>query len=300
MISVVIPTHNRATLLRRAIDSVLSQTYSDLELIVVSDGSTDETPSVVAEYAKKDSRVRFVELMPGRGGNVARNMGIEASNGEYVAFLDDDDEWLPEKLKKQVSVFNSEPRIGIVYTGVHILYVDEQIEYNSLSREKGDLSKKILFDNCIGTTSTVVIRKELISKTGVFDEKLKALQDYDLWIRFCQVCDVGVVSEEMINYYNYTGTVQVSSATRKYVDAFKVINNKYREYFDSLSEDEKKAKLHNEYILLSNKAMRNGDGRLARQYLKKDLRLKFNKKAIIYYCFSFFSYRNLLKMRSFV
>ena len=114
LVSVVIPTHNRADLLPRAIDSVLNQTYSNFEIIVVSDGSTDNTEEVVKSYSDKDSRIRFIGYSPARGGNIARNTGIEAAKGEYVAFLDDDDEWMPEKLKKQIKVMESNPDIGLV------------------------------------------------------------------------------------------------------------------------------------------------------------------------------------------
>lgn len=298
MISVVIPTHNRAELLPRAINSVLNQTYEDIEIIIVSDGSTDNTSAIVSSYKQKDSRIKYIELMPGSGSNVARNTGIKASSGEYIAFLDDDDEWMPNKIEKQAQILDNDEQVGLVYTGVRIVYVNEHVEYNSLSRKEGDLRKEILFDNCIGTTSTVIFRKCLIEKSGYFDEKLKALQDYDLWIRICQLCNVAVVPEELINYYNYTGTMQISSSTNKYIEAFATINSKYQRYFEMLSEEEKNIKLHNEYMLLSNKSMRNRNGKLAREYLWKDLKLKINKKALAYYCFSFVPYQYLLKMRS--
>lgn len=298
MVSVVIPTHNRSDLLPRAIKSVQEQIYSDLEIIVVSDGSTDDTKAVVEGISKKDSRVRFIEYHPARGGNIARNTGIEAAQGEYVAFLDDDDEWLPEKLTKQVAVMESDSKIGLVYTGVHIIYVNEKISYASKSCEAGEMSKKILFDNYIGTTSTVMLKKSLISQTGMFDENLRALQDYDLWIRFCQHCKVGVVAEELINYYNYTNSKQISALTQKYIDSFEYINSKYHDLYETLTPEEIKAKKNNEYTLLINKAMRNGNGKLARQYAKA-LRKNGNlKKALVFYCLSFLKYKTVLKIRS--
>ena len=298
MVSVVIPTHNRSDLLPRAIKSVQAQTYEDLEIIVVSDGSTDDTSSIVNEIMVEDSRVKFVEYHPAQGGNVARNKGIEAATGEVVAFLDDDDEWLPEKIQKQLSVMNSDIEIGLVYTGVHIIYVNENVEYNSKSKVFGDLSQKILLDNYIGTTSTVMAKKSVLMEAGLFDVKLKALQDFDLWIRICQLCKVGVVPEEMINYYNYTGTKQVSALTRKYIDSFEYINKKYSDLISKLDERQLFEKKNNEYMLLLNKAMRNGDGKLARKYAKKSLKLKFNKKAVLLYFLSFLNYKTVLKVRS--
>lgn len=298
LVSVVIPTHNRADLLPRAIDSVLNQTYSNFEIIVVSDGSTDNTEEVVKSYSVKDSRIRFIGYSPARGGNIARNTGIEAANGEYVAFLDDDDEWMTEKLERQISVMESNPDIGLVYTGVRIIYVNEQVSYNAHAKAEGDLSKVILLDNCIGTTSTVMMRKGLLIQAGKFDIKLRALQDFDLWIRVCQLCKVGLVSEEMINYYNYTGTKQVSALTDKYIEAFAYINDKYKNKMNALPEKMHQEKKYNEYMLLGNKAMRNGDGKLARKYIKEALKVIKSKKAMAYYLLSFCSYKTVLRFRS--
>ena len=300
LVSVVIPTHNRVELLPRAIESVLKQTYADLEIIVVSDGSTDNTEEVVKKYTDSDSRVKYIGYSPARGGNVARNIGIEASQGEYVAFLDDDDEWLPEKLDRQIDLLEKDVNVGLVYTGVRIIYVNENIEYNSMSKERGDLKKTILIDNCVGTTSTVVLRKSILKKSGMFDDKLKALQDFDLWIRIAQHSKVDVVSEPMINYYNYLGAKQVSAVTQKYIDAFKYINEKYEKQMRILSEDEMRQKQTEENFLLANKAMRNGEAKLARVYLKKIMKVGFSKKAVVYYFLSFLSYKTVLKVRSMV
>ena len=298
MVSVVIPTHNRADLLPRAIKSVQAQTVADLEILVVSDGSTDNTKEIVEALAKTDSRIRLIENFPAQGGNVARNTGIEAAKGEYVAFLDDDDEWMPEKLEKQLQIMQQDPSVGLVYTGVRIIYVNENVTYNSKARDQGDLSQRILLDNCIGTTSTVMVKRDLTIDVGMFDIALKALQDYDLWIRVCQKCNIGVVPEEQICYYNYTGTKQVSAVTQKYIESFEYINAKYQPLFATLSNEQQKTKKCNEYILLINKAMRNKEGRLARKYVKNLLRVSFSKKAILLYLLSFFKYEVALRLRS--
>lgn len=298
LVSVVIPTHNRADLLPRAVESVLNQTYSNLEVIVVSDGSTDATEDIVKRYSNSDSRVRFIGYSPAKGGNVARNTGIEASKGDYIAFLDDDDEWLPEKLQKQVNLLDNNDAIGLVYTGAHIIYVKEKVEYNSTSKERGNLKTRILIDNCIGTTSTVVLRKSVLSQSGIFDESLNALQDYDLWIRIAQHSEIEVVPEPLINYYNYRGEKQVSAVTQKYIDAFEYINRKYEKELNALNEQEICQKLVEQNFLLANKAMRNGEAKVSRNYLKSILRQRFSKKAFLYYYLSFTSYKLVLKVRS--
>lgn len=297
-ISVVVPTHNRRDLLQRAVESAQAQTYADIEIIVVSDGSTDGTKEAVEVVAADDSRIRFIELSPARGGNAARNAGIEAATGDYVAFLDDDDKWLPEKLEKQMKVMQADPTLGLVYTGVRILYVNEGVAYNSKARDAGDMRQKILLENYIGTTSTVLVKKDLLREAGMFDVELKALQDYDLWIRICQRCNIGVVSEELIEYYNYTGSKQVSASTQKYIDAFARINEKYREFFAALPAKLRKQKRINELWLLTNKALRNGDGKAARKYAKEAFKMGGGKKALIFYALSFLSYKTVLKLRS--
>ena len=118
-ISVVIPTHNRASFLKKAIESVLRQSYTNLEVIIVDDNSTDNTKEVVNSY--KDKRIKYIVHDKNKGGAVARNTGIIASTGDIVAFLDDDDEWLPEKIKKQMELFESKPFVDLIYTAFYLI-----------------------------------------------------------------------------------------------------------------------------------------------------------------------------------
>lgn len=300
MISVVIPTHNRCDLVGRSIDSVLHQTYNDIEVIVVSDGSTDDTDVVVSKYENSDHRVKYVSYTPAKGGNYARNLGISHSTGEYVAFLDDDDTWFPEKLEKQLKVMEENPLVGLVYTGCHVIYVNEKVEYRSIPQKSGDLLHDLLLDNVVGSTSTVLVRKTIFEQSGVFDEKLGALQDYDLWIRIAKYAQIGVVSEELINYFNYRGGKQVSALTSKYEAAFDYINSKYKNEIAGLSEKDYKIKMQHQYFLLGNKAMRNNDNATARRYFRKLLKISFSKKGFIYYLLTFTNFKVVLKLRSFI
>lgn len=300
MISVVIPTHNRADLLPRAIESAQKQTYKDIEIIVVSDGSTDDTDSVVEKIKAEDNRIKYCPYSPGHGGNYARNYGVEQAGGEYVAFLDDDDEWLPTKLEKQLNLFEADSNMVLAYTGVNVIYVNENINYSFIPKDQGDLSRKVLLGNCIGSTSTAMVKKSVFEKSGVFDNDIDALQDFDLWIRVVQHGTVGVVSEELINYYNYRGTKQVSAVTSKYERAFDYINNKYKGMFASLSEKEAKQKRISEYTLLGNKAMRNRDGKTARRYYKKLLRTQFSPKHLLFYLLGFTNYELILRLRNLI
>ena len=130
-ISVIIPTHNRADILPRAIRSIQNQTRPVDEIIVVSDGSTDNTEEVVKELAEKDSRIRLIAYHPGHNGNYARNKGLEAASGEFIAFLDDDDEWLPRKTELQMAFFEKEPEVGLVYSSQNCIYTDSGITYQT-------------------------------------------------------------------------------------------------------------------------------------------------------------------------
>lgn len=273
-VSVVIPTHNRDYILRRAVDSVLNQTYSNLEIIIISDGSTDNTEEVLKELEEEDSRIKSISYHPSKGANYARNKGIELSSGSHIAFLDDDDEWHEDKLEMQIDIFKSNNKIGLVYTGKKVIYVNEKKEYSSISKLQGDLSKEILKKNVIGTTSSVMVRKKELKKAGFFDEKMPAMQDYELWIRICQITQVGVVPMEKVNYYNDTNKKQISSSTDKYVKALEKIMEKHASLYNKLSVTEYKEMRMRGNLNLAKKALRNNQKKTSFKYVQKALSIK--------------------------
>lgn len=288
-VSAIITTHNRVDVLSRAIQSVLNQTYSNIELIVVSDGSTDGTDKLMDEY-KDNNKIKYISYTPSKGGNYARNQGIINASGEYVAFLDDDDEWHPKKIEKQMEVIREDGKIGIVYVGKNIIYVNQKIRYNSITPLPADTAQSILINNFIGTTSSVLAKREIVVECGMFDENLKALQDYDLWIRICQQCHVGSVDEPLINYYNYLNTNQVSGKTKLYKDSIEYIENKYKYLYNTLPEDKKKEHQYDMYLLLAQKCARNNQGRQSREYLKKAYQIKKGLNPIILSILSYFPF----------
>lgn len=199
-VSVVIPTHDRATVLPRALNSVLSQTYSDLEVLVVDDHSADETGLVVGAYT--DQRVRYLEQDQNLNGvAAARNLGLRKAVGEFVAFLDDDDEWLPEKLAKQIPLFDSDARVGLVYAGAVNIYSEERSAVR-VAEHRGYIYREMLVRNRIHGLSGVVIRRNLVREVGFFDETLPAIEDYDYWVRICRRHYVDRVSEPLLRYYD--------------------------------------------------------------------------------------------------
>jgi glycosyltransferase involved in cell wall biosynthesis len=182
-VSIIIPTYNRADLLPRAVQSVINQTYKDWELLIVDDGSADNTKEVVEKFAKKDPRIKyFYEENKGQGA--ARNLGIKNAQGEYIAFLDSDDEWLSEKLEKQINFLESHRKYEFCYTADKLKYADGREEIKRYSNNI-DLSSAKLAGIGISVPSSHIYRKKVFDLVGLFDESrdLIGLEDNDWSIR---------------------------------------------------------------------------------------------------------------------
>jgi glycosyltransferase involved in cell wall biosynthesis len=183
-VSVIIPTHNRAGYLGGAIESVLKQTFKDLEVIVVDDNSTDNTAEVVRRF--KNRRINYIRKNTNKGPSAARNTGLAAARGKYIAFLDDDDEWVPHKLQKQVELLDKcQPNICGVYSNRLVLDKSTNRVISAspqTNRLRGDLLSQLFIGSPIHT-STVLIRKRCLDEIGLFDETMSYMEDRDLWIR---------------------------------------------------------------------------------------------------------------------
>jgi glycosyltransferase involved in cell wall biosynthesis len=204
-VSVVIPTYNSAAFLRGAIQSVLSQTYSDFEVIVVDDGSTDNTESVAHSFG---DRVSYVK-QENKGAGAARNHGIKRSQGKYVAFLDSDDLWLPGKLTEQIPLLDRESKIGLVYSDWAV--VPEQGEAEPSYLRNRPAASGHVFDELIQCgfilTSGTVVRRSCLDDVGYFDETLSIAQDYDLWLRICYRWKVALVNKPLVIKRNRDGNL---------------------------------------------------------------------------------------------
>lgn len=178
-VSVIIPTYNRGRMLKEAIDSVLGQDYPHFDLVVVDDGSTDATAELLKTYGQDLVVIR----QPNRGVSAARNAGIAAASGRYIAFLDSDDLWLPQKLTRQVQFFNLHPEALICQTEEIWIRngrrVNPKLRHTKLSGMIFEPSLHL----CLVSPSAVMIRRSLFDKVGLFDESLPACEDYDLWLR---------------------------------------------------------------------------------------------------------------------
>lgn len=199
-VSVVLTTYNRSALVSRAIESVLNQTFTDFELIVVDDFSTDDTPDVVSVY-EDDDRVDYVRHDRNRHLSASRNTGIERASGEFVAFLDDDDEWLPTKLEKQVrELRRSAQTVGLVYCWMDYYDGETVVEERHPSYE-GDIFSEALVGQPIGNGSTLLVRREVFEEVGVFDESLTRGIDGDFIRRLARDYHVKHVPEVLVRYH---------------------------------------------------------------------------------------------------
>ena len=227
------------SLLKRAIDSVLEQTYPSIELIVVDDASDDGTSEVC-----NDKRIKyiFIPKSESHGGNYARNLGIKASRGEYCAFLDDDDYWLPEKIEKQVCLIEKQD-CELVYCGRRKEIIKKNdIDYHDLlpySSNCGIVQRRVLY-NIVTTTSCILAKRQALIDVDMFDESLKFWQEYELTIRLAQRTPFYYVNEPLTIYRVDTRDTQ--RLTNKYYEwkkAVKYIHNKHADLYRQLNFIEK-------------------------------------------------------------
>jgi len=265
-ISVIIPTYNRAHLIGRAIKSVLNQTYQDFEIIVVDDGSTDNTEEVVKSF--NDARISYIRHEKNKGEAAARNTGIEAAKKEYIAFQDSDDESFPQRLEKQIKIFENESqKIGLVYSDM--ISIDEKgkkhyvkpAEFNP--KDKFIYKKALNYERvCIGI-GTSLIRKSCFGVAGFFDEKIPYFVDADFFIRLSKYFYFYHISEPLINFYrmNYDSDENLNKSLKNLIISRKLILKKY---FSDIKKD--RDTLANHYLGLCISLYKNNEFEEAKKY----------------------------------
>ena len=268
-VSAIITTHNRLDLLKNAINSVFNQTYKNIELIVVDDGSTDGT----LEFCKSDKRIIYIYISPKnhKNGNYARNLGIKNSKGYYVAFLDDDDEWMKDKIEKQVNFLEQNKELSLV-TCLRKKLVNNQYIYNDkIHFNQIDQFQTKVFYNLVGTTSTYLAKKEDVINIGMFDENLNVWQDVEFITNMAIHYKIGILNEHLVLYRrNFYDKNRVSNGNiDRWIESVKYINDKYKYEIDNLSDDEK---IKRELFILNDKALRYqkfGNNKMKRKCLKQ-------------------------------
>lgn len=213
-VSVVIPTCNRAHFVGRAIQSVLDQTYRNFEILVVDDASNDNTEEIVKHFS--DERISYIPHRENKGGSSARNTGIKAARGKFIGFLDDDDEWLPQKLECQINLFSrSQSMVGAVYTGnIMCNHKTRKVLKEIVPTKRGMILADLLFRNCVGSTSSILIKKECLARVGLFDENLPSCQDWDMWIRISRHYQIDFVDQTLFIHYVHENRISTNYEAR--------------------------------------------------------------------------------------
>ena len=199
IVSVIIPTYNRNGFLRSAIESVLNQTFQAFEIIVVDDASIEDVQGVVEGF--HDRRIKYIRHEINKGEAGARNTGIMHSKGEFIAFLDDDDMWFLDKLRRQLNVLeNARAQVGGIYSGFVAVDCDKQTSHTCLPTKKGDIYRDLLVKNTIGTPSTVLVKKACIETAGLFDEDIFYGVDHDFYLRIAKHFHFEYIAEPLVQY----------------------------------------------------------------------------------------------------
>ncbi len=225
-VSVIIPTYNRMHLIARAIDSVLAQTFTDYEIIVIDDGSKDDTQQILQTYQTK---IKYI-FQDNQGISEARNRGIQESKGEYIAFLDSDDWWAPEKLTEQVKILNTHKNIGIVYSRMPIINEKGETIGMKPNGASGKNFKELLEIWGDLPTSTVLTRRECFDKVGTFDKDLPPMEDIDMWLRISQFYDLYEIEGKTLAYYYRHGTQITANPIKVYEGLTKIYKKILTQY----------------------------------------------------------------------
>jgi len=207
LVSVIMPTYNGELFIYKALNSVINQTYNKFEIIVVDDGSTDNTRNIVDEFIKENKcNIIFIELGNNYGRSRARNEGLSHVSGDFIAFLDVDDVWSPKKIEKQLILFNTDNKIGAV--GVSALCKDlhniNNKDHVIKPWARGDNTfSSMLTGNAIGVTPGVVIRRSALNSDDKFDENLETMEDYDFWLNIAKRMRFDFIDEPLVTVYRH-------------------------------------------------------------------------------------------------
>jgi Glycosyltransferases, probably involved in cell wall biogenesis len=223
-VSVIIPCYNRRDFIAETVESVLRQTWPNIELIVVDDGSTDGSREILESFGSK------LQLMehPGRanrGQSAAINLGIEACTGEYVAILDSDDLFAPQKIEKQVTFLIDHPEIGLVYANGNSIDVRGNVLYKFYDKDHSEpsFSARILLDCYFLIPNNSLIRKSVFASSGLFDEDLRAAQDHDMAIRISEVARIAYIPECLFYYRRHKDSISFKNVKTRWQNGYRIL-----------------------------------------------------------------------------
>lgn len=235
LVTAVVTTYNRSVdIVNRALTSIVKQTYSNLEIILVNDSPENrelagQLAQLCASYVRP---VQYLAMPQNAGANPARNYGASRAKGQFIAFLDDDDEWFACKVEKQIQAFDHE-KVGIVYcnTMIHSEKTHDVTMHYQKEMPEGNVFAQLFGSNIIGSTSFPMIRKKAFDEVGGFNEKMPALQDMELWLRIAQRYDAKYIAEPLGAYYFYAGE-RISSHPERRTNGYEQIYRQHEAYLE--------------------------------------------------------------------
>ncbi|HXY08748.1 MAG TPA: glycosyltransferase [Terriglobales bacterium] len=298
-VAVIIPSYNAASCLPRALDSVFAQTYRDYRIYVIDDGSTDDTEAVLRPYA---SRVVCVHQTHA-GQASARNQGIRLSNSPYVAFLDADDEWLPNKLERLIEVLRRDSRIGLVYSDCSTSGTGPSSgsRFASVGIPAGGRVFTQLLDNCNVFTPTVVVRRECLEDVGLFTESLPVGEDLNLWLRIAARWEVAVVPEVLAIRHSRPGGLSLTTSVDRKLSSGIALIEHVIQTCTHLRAHERHAlrkSIANRHYEYGSYLLRNGDrGPCRHQMCQAIRRGRLDWRVLTKVAFSFLPYRVFASLR---
>mgnify|MGYP000268263977 CR=1 FL=1 len=300
LVSIIVPTHNRNNLLIRALNSIKNQTYKDFEVLVVDDIGNESTKELVSSFA--DERFFYMRNQECQGATYSRNIGVRESKGNYIAFLDDDDEWYEKKIELQLEKFHNDKELGLVYGKIDIIITSLNLKYETKPFKKGNIYKDLLIENYVGATIIPMLNLNLISKKECyFDTDYPAREEYDLWIRLAKSYKVDFVNTPLALSYGDFIAKRISSDIKNYENGILLLNKKYeKEIEELLSESEKLDRKILQLKFLAAQAIKVNNTKIARKKYFEVLKLKLSFKNLIFYLISFLSAKNIFLLRKYL
>ena len=270
LVSCIITTYKRKPeILKRAIDSILNQSYQNKELIVVNDypEDADLEKSIAGLINTYEFPIQYIVQPKNMGACKARNTGIEASCGEYVALLDDDDEWMPEKIERQLQFFTDE-KIGLVYCDSYICKNGNKVRHScSMPKGYSDTLEGLLWGNFMGGNSFPLMRRSVLIQVGLYDEKLRAMQDLDMWIRICQISECVHCEEPLV--VNHISDVSITTGADNRLQGFERILEKYKDLYQKYPKT-----YHKRLLSIASHMWVAGKHEAGRKYFKMAFKLR--------------------------
>jgi hypothetical protein len=298
-VAVIIPCYNAASCLARALDSALAQTFRDSCIFVIDDGSTDETDAVLRLYASRIFRASQAHA----GQAAARNHGIRLSNSPYVAFLDADDEWLPEKLERQIEILKRDPQIGLIYSDCSTSGTgpDAGSHFARVGTPPGGRVFKRFLDSCNVFTPTVVVRRECLDDIGLFNESLLVCEDFNLWLRIAAKWKVAVIPEVLAIRHRRAGSLSLATGPVLSFDSSIVSFKHVMQASPHLSQSERHAlrkTIANRHYQYGAYLLQEGDRAPARNQMLQAMRYgRFDWRVTAKFCLGFLPRRAFAWLR---